>query len=622
MAAKPTVADYRAIARGFPSFNTREVNDLIRQFQLFDDDGNGSIDTNELRQVMVNMEMDVDEKQLQEIIAEVDEDNSGTIEFAEFMVLMKNAKTSGSKMAAVVEKAGDMYKVQGATDSSAHSFSEEEKTSFSDYINMALAHDSDLAHLLPIDAASMDLFEVVKDGILLCKLINEAVPGTIDERAINKKPKNAFSRAENLNMAVASAAAIGVNVVNLGQDDLTSGKHHIVLGLIWQLIRIGLMRAINLEAHPELYRLLEEGESIEDLMRLPADQILLRWLNYHLAAAGSPRRATNFGKDLSDSEILTTVLAQVGPPCDMSPMNESDKLRRADAMLAEADKIECRKFVTPNDVTSGNSKLNLLFVANLFNTHPGLAELTEEEAQEIDMDFDLEGDREARVFALYLSSLGVPVTNLYEDLRDGLALLKAFDAVEPGIVNWKKVATKVPIRRFSAIANCNYAVVLGKSLHFSLVGVSGDNINEGDRTRTLAVVWQLCRFHLLKVLRELGGGAKIEDADMIKWANDTVGGVSTMRDFRDKSLSNAVFFLDLINAIKPGIVEAEYVIRDASSEEDKTNNARYAIALARKLGALIFLLPEDVVEVRPKLILTLVGTLMQVAKRGSAGPSA
>jgi plastin-1 len=43
------------------------------------------------------------------------------------------------------------------------------------------------------------------------------------------------------------------------------------------------------------------------------------------------------------------------------------------------------------------------------------------------------------------------------------------------------------------------------------------------------------------------------------------------------------------------------------------NNAKYCISVARKLGATIFCLPEDLVEVKPKMILTFVGALMVVA---------
>ena len=54
-----------------------------------------------------------------------------------------------------------------------------------------------------------------------------------------------------------------------------------ILGLIWQVIRRGLLGNIDIKLHPELYRLCEEGETIEDLLRLTPDQLLLRWFNYH-----------------------------------------------------------------------------------------------------------------------------------------------------------------------------------------------------------------------------------------------------------------------------------------------------------------------------------------------------
>ena len=51
---------------------------------------------------------------------------------------------------------------------------------------------------------------------------------------------------------------------------------------------------------------------------------------------------------------------------------EPDSYERAERMLQEADKIGCRSFVSPGDVVSGNYKLNLAFVANLYNAYPAL----------------------------------------------------------------------------------------------------------------------------------------------------------------------------------------------------------------------------------------------------------
>jgi len=51
---------------------------------------------------------------------------------------------------------------------------------------------------------------------------------------------------------------------------------------------------------------------------------------------------------------------------------EPDMRERAEGMLQEAEKIECRSFVSADDVVKGNYKLNLAFVANLFNRYPAL----------------------------------------------------------------------------------------------------------------------------------------------------------------------------------------------------------------------------------------------------------
>lgn len=51
---------------------------------------------------------------------------------------------------------------------------------------------------------------------------------------------------------------------------------------------------------------------------------------------------------------------------------ENNLHSRAEIMLQQAGKLNCRSFVTPNDVVGGVYKLNLAFVANLFNNHPGL----------------------------------------------------------------------------------------------------------------------------------------------------------------------------------------------------------------------------------------------------------
>lgn len=43
---------------------------------------------------------------------------------------------------------------------------------------------------------------------------------------------------ENITLALNSARAIGCNVVNIGAGDILNGTKHLLLGLLWQIIKV------------------------------------------------------------------------------------------------------------------------------------------------------------------------------------------------------------------------------------------------------------------------------------------------------------------------------------------------------------------------------------------------
>ncbi|KDN36712.1 hypothetical protein RSAG8_10641, partial [Rhizoctonia solani AG-8 WAC10335] len=357
----------------------------------------------------------------------------------------------------------------------------------------------------------MQLFDECRDGLILCKLINDSVPETIDTRVLNvpktKKGLNAFQITENItivwpntsaknnNIVITSAKAIGCSVVNIGSSDIAEGREHLILGLIWQIIRRGLLSKIDLKNHPELYRLLEEDETVEDLLKLPPDQLLLRWFNYHLKAAGHKRRVKNFGRDVADGENYTILLNQLKPnECSRAPLQERDLLKRAEMVLRNADKIGCRKYLSAQAMVAGNPKLNLAYLHRLSNGR--------------------------------------------------------------------------------AMPHCGIRLSIYKTL--------------SSLTKT---------------------GRPPTDQDLLGWANNTVRARNgstpnspPLRSFKDSALSSAVFFLDLLDAMKPGIVDYSLVYNPARNDEDKKQNAKLAISIARKMNALIFLVPEDIVDIRPRLV--------------------
>ena len=217
--------------------------------------------------------------------------------------------------------------------------------------------------------------------------------------------------------------------------------------------------------------------------------------------------------------------------------------------------------------------------------------------------------------SLVLSLLLIPSI---DDLRDGRILLQTFDKVKPGTVTWRRANMKTPISRFKAIENTNYVIELGRQLNFSLVGIQGADITDGSRTLTLALVWQLMREHVIMTLKSLtahNDNKPITETDIIEWANQKASRAgktkSSMSSFKDPSLSTARFLLDLLDAMQPGVVNYE-LVTSGEIENDAKTNAKYAISIALKLGVLSFVLPEDIVEVKPKMIMTFVGTLMAI----------
>jgi plastin-3 len=388
----------------------------------------------------------------------------------------------------------------------------------------------------PINPEDKDLYKRCSDGILICKLINFSVPNTIDERAINKgKSITIYQQLENLELALNSAEAIGCHIVSIRPADIRELKEHLIMGLLWQIIQIGLFAEINLTVHPGLVSLLRDGENKEDLLKLSKEALLLRWFNYHLSRSGySGKEIKNFSGDIKDSVAYVYLLHQispknVSPPITLNALNENDNLRRADKMLQDAERLNVKEFITSKDVIEGNAKLNMAFVANLFNTYPAL-DAPPNEDNDIEI---IEETREEKTYRNWINSLGPYqytsnqyVNYLYTDLQDCLIIFQLYDMIKPGSVDWSKVIktfNKIKIK-FEILSNCNYAVHLGvKVFEFKLVGIQGSNLQDGDKLHTLALVWQLMRAYTLAILNKIAGqGHPIVENGIIDWANSKV----------------------------------------------------------------------------------------------------
>ncbi|XP_031572293.1 plastin-2-like [Actinia tenebrosa] len=608
-------------------------------FDSIDVNRNGVIDKDEIGQLLEAIQVKIPGYKLRSLKDEYGD----TVDFEEFIeiVLTHSDTHTGSQFLDMltkknVEHIGGIS--EGSAEGTTHSFSEAETAAFADWINSQLAEDAELKDggYIPIDSSNnyKELFQKVRDGVLLCKMINATVANTIDERAVNKKNLKVFTIHENQTLVINSAASIGCHITNIGPEDLANGKVHLVLGLLWQVIRIGLFSKITLPNVPGLQRLLLEGEDISDLHKLSPEELLLRWVNYQLEAAGCERRITNFSEDISDSVVYSYLLSQIAPPgsgVDKPNTYNSirDPLKKAGKVLDNANRLGCRKFVRDRDIVEGNQKLNMAFVANLFNTYPCLPPMDVEESKTQVEDENLyrEETREEQTYRNWMNSLGVDpfVTWLYTDLYDGQVLFQLYDSIKTGMVDWDRVCTREDCKKLGGnmkkIQNCNYCLELGKSLNFTLVGIGGQDINAGNEVLTLGLVWQMMRAYTYSILTKLApeGSPRLKDNDIIEWVQEQLAKgkkSSTIKSFKDPSICTSLAVIDLIDCISSKVVNYN-LVTPGETDEEKLLNARYALSLARKIGAQIYALPEDLVEVKPKMVLTVFACLMACAYKNT-----
>lgn len=504
-------------------------------------------------------------------------------------------------------------------DTSVHTVSRAEEEGFADWINQVLKKDPLCAGYLPIDIKKDgELYLKCADGIILCKLVNVSVPDTVDPRALNtgKALSSVFKRNENLTLAVNSAESIGCTVVNIGPEDIAAQKRHLVLGLIWQIIRIGLLSMVNVRYHPDIDVLLEEGETVDDLRQLSPEELLLRWVNYHLRQAGVQRKIQNFKEDIMDSEVYAHLLAQIAPEDkqeDLYPVSAvlhgTNHVARAEKVLANAEKLNARAFVQAEDIAKANERgknrerLNLAFVANLFNNYPALTSQPHEVIEET---------MEEKTYRNWMNSMGVSpfVKDLYFDVRNGLVLLQLFDVLQPGSVNWTKVVRVFNPKKkiFQMQDNCSYVIQYMKEHNLKVVNLSGEDIRNGEKKLILGICFQLMSAYTQKMLSTVrGDGKPVDDKTIIAWANEKLreaGKSTSVTGFKDPSISTGRPIIDLIEAIKPQSINYEMIT------DDNESNCKFAISMARRAGARVYALPQHLVEVNPKMVMTVFACLM------------
>jgi plastin-1 len=97
----------------------------------------------------------------------------------------------------------------------------------------------------------------------------------------------------------------------------------------------------------------------------------------------------------------------------------------------------------------------------------------------------------------------------------------------------------------------------------------------------------------LSSLSKSGQGRPISDTEMLRWANTTAQkgkpGEKTIRSFKDPSITTGLFFLNVLEGIKPGIVDPSlvYNVSEHGDYEERRQNGVFTLILGSTLYTLM-----------------------------------
>ncbi|VDL91986.1 unnamed protein product [Schistocephalus solidus] len=461
---------------------------------------------------------------------------------------------------------------------------------------------------MPLDPYSDKLYDAVKDGVVLCKIVNKLFPDAIDERAVNKSTNIFYAshRVENIQLALTAARCNGCAVRSIAVDDLMGSRTHFKLASLEffkQVILKGYFRKINIHEHPEMFTLKLAHEDLHDIRCLSPQDILTRYVNFHLKSAGVTKTLTSFDYDLSDCVVYAYLLYKIAPvtvrPRLLPPdqvLLDNQLLNRAKAVLQNLRELGAEMFLCEDDFINSFTNretrgvLHLITVAFLFNRFAG------------EMKTYGAGDRPASKESInelssrnFVNSVDVRPfsTHVISNLRDGHIARQMFEILRPGFTTGVKFTYEFDLVRREAqfLQNNTCIVRLVQGYPFKLPSLDAERLTRSD----LAI----CEALLLEMLRSFLTRDAYDEYELLRWTNEQLSRAGIpieLRSFSDRAIADENLFAAVLNNLTNGMASKDFL------RGKRLDNARYYISVAHKAGYRVYTRPEHFETCSPRWV--------------------
>ena len=433
--------------------------------------------------------------------------------------------------------------------------------------------------------------------------MNLSLPRIIDERAINRGPKvlDYTEKIENLSLALNAARCHGANLGAIDLNEVYNGNSTVVLDFVWQIILIGFIQDINIHCHPEILDLKKTGETADEVKELSPKDIIIRYINFHLAKSGLRYTVSDFEEDFRDCIVYAHLIYRIAPadiknklvlPETITKEKFSDM--RSSSIIENLKLLNADSFLTEDDLKNGSerkdtsAKLHLATVAHLFRNFPGDLPSTGIHRGKT---YSATGEGlDEYVCRNFLNSFDInPFTNhLLVHCRNGLKFNQIFDVLRPGIGNGLRFNNEFDGSRShpQRVQNCTKIAKLAETYPLSVgSNLDPEKMARSDKMTILGLLTEIMIMYMSK--------NQWNEKEAVDWVNEQLVRSNkriAIHNFGDRAIAEESIFVDILDAASPGCINRSYL------NNNRLQNAKYYISIAWKSGLAIYTLPEQFVE--------------------------
>ena len=193
-----------------------------------------------------------------------------------------------------------------------------------------------------------NLYEDLKNGLILLNIIDKIKPGVVNWKIVDKKPNNPFKITVNCNEVIDACRKLKCQIRGIGGGDIRDGNKNYILKIIWEIMKTDILKKIGNKTEEELISWGNERVDSDLRIKSLKDKTLDNSLYFINIIQSIEPRAINWNIVIKNKN------------------NKESKKNNAIYVISISKQLGAKVFLDWEDIVEVNSKLLFTFLATLY----------------------------------------------------------------------------------------------------------------------------------------------------------------------------------------------------------------------------------------------------------------